>query len=88
MYEWDPGKARTNLKKHGVSFADAVGALEDEFALTVRDAYSQSEERFVTIGQDFVGRLVVVVFTWHDQRMRLIPAREATSRERRQYEEG
>ena len=87
-YEWDPAKASRNLEKHGVSLADAVGALEDELALTIRDPHSETEERFITAGMDPLGQLLVVVYSWHDERIRLISARKATSRERRQYEEG
>jgi len=86
-YEWDEAKADTNLRKHGVDFADAALALEDDFALTRRDLFSAGEERFVTLGRDPLGRLLAVVYTWRDDRIRLISAREATSRERHQYEE-
>jgi hypothetical protein len=86
-FEWDPDKAHRNLDSHGVDFSDAVGALEDELALTVKDPYSQAEDRFITIGVDPLGRLLVVVYTWRGERIRLISARKATSRERRQYEE-
>ena len=87
-YEWDPAKARRNLEKHGVDFANAVGALEDELALTVEDTHSVTEERFVTLGVDSTGQLLVVVYSWRGERIRLISARTATGRERRQYEEG
>jgi uncharacterized DUF497 family protein len=87
-YEWDPAKARRNLEKHGVDLADAVGALEDELALTVEDTHSVTEERFVTLGVDSTGQLLVVVYSWRGERIRLISARKATGRERRQYEEG
>jgi len=59
-YEWDPAKARANLSKHGVSFADAALALEDELALTIRDDQAEGEVRFVTMGVDPLGRLLVV----------------------------
>ena len=85
--EWDPAKARANFTKHGVRFADAVTALEDESALTIRDLSSEDEERWVTMGLDASGRLLVVVYTWRDERVRLISARQATADERRQYEE-
>ena len=87
-YEWDARKARLNLEKHGVDFADAIGALEDELALTTADLSAGPEKRFVTLGMDLLGRLIVVIYTWHGQRIRLIFARKATRRERRQYEEG
>ena len=84
---WDPGKARVNSRKHGVSFADAVASLEDEGALTTRDPFFDEEERWVTIGLDGLGRVLVVVYTWRDECVRLISARKAMARERRQYEE-
>ena len=87
-YEWDPAKARQNLRKHGVDFADAVTVLEDEAALTIRDPFSEQEQRWITLGMDALGRLLVVVYTWRGDRIRLISARPATPRERRQYEEG
>ena len=85
--EWDPDKARLNARKHGVSFADAVASLEDERALTVRDPSFNEEERWVTMGLDGLGRVLVVVYTWRGESVRLISARKATARERRQYEE-
>jgi len=85
--EWDPAKARANFTKHGVRFADAVTALEDDSALTIRDLSSEDEERWVTMGLDASGRLLVVVYTWRGERVRLISARQATRHERRQYEE-
>ena len=86
--EWDPAKARNNLKKHGVDFADAVAALEDPLARTISDPDSEDEERFITLGQDALGRLVVVVYTWRGKnRLRIISARKASRRERGEYEE-
>jgi hypothetical protein len=87
-YDWDEEKAAANLRKHGVDFADAALALEDELALTMRDLYSEREERFVTVGRDPLGRLLIVVYTWRGERIRLISARETTSKERRDYEKG
>ena len=86
-YEWDPRKAASNLRGHGVDFADAVIVFEDEMALTVDDDYP-SEQRFITIGTDAFGRLLAVVYTFRGENIRIISAREATSRERRQYREG
>ena len=85
QWEWDPGKARLNMRKHGIAFADDVAALEDESALTMRDDSSDREERLVTLGLDAFGRLLVVVYTWRGERVRLISARKATARERRRY---
>lgn len=84
--EWDPAKARANVRKHGVHFADAVSALEDEQALTIRDAYAEGE-RWITLGRDALGRPLVVVYTWRGDRARIISARLATPRERKQHEE-
>ena len=85
-YEWNPDKAATNLQKHSISFADAVVVFSDPFALTVADDYA-NEERFVTLGTDAFGRLLVVVYTWRgEQRIRIISARKATRDERTQYE--
>jgi len=86
-FEWDPAKAEANLRRHGIDFADAVGVFDDPFALTQVDPYP-TEERFVTLGRDFLGRLVLVVWTWRGEIVRLISARDATPRERRQYSEG
>ena len=86
-YEWDARKARANLTKHGVDFADAALVLEDPLALTRPDPDAEREERFVTLGLDPLGRLLVVVWTPRGQRIRLISARRATAAERRQYEE-
>jgi hypothetical protein len=85
-YEWDPNKAKSNYKKHGVRFADAVGVFEDENAITIRDE-RKSEERFITIGRDFLSRLLVVVYTFREVVIRIISARKATAREQRMYEE-
>ena len=85
--EWDPAKARANLRKHGIRFADAVTALEDARAISVRGEW-EDEERWITIGMDSLARLLVVVYTWRGEQIRLISARPATRREARQYGEG
>ena len=81
--EWDPGKARLNARKHGVPLADAVAVLEDETALTMRDPFPEDEERWIALGLDAFGRVLVVVYTWRGERLRLISARKATPREMR-----
>jgi len=83
--EWDPVKASANRRKHGVDFADAVGALEDDDALTIEDT-SSNEQRFKTLGRDFVGRILVVVYTLRGERVRLISARKATAAQRMAYD--
>lgn len=85
---WDPAKARANLLKHGVRFSDAEGVLFDPLAITREDVTSLAEQRFVTIGADSVGRVVVVVYAPRGETLRLISARRATRKERHQYAEG
>ena len=86
-YEWDAAKAKANLKKHGVDFADAVIALEDELAITLADPDATDEERFISLGVDAYGRLLVTVFTHRNSEIRIISSREATNKERKRYEE-
>lgn len=85
--EWDPAKARSNIVKHGISFSDVEPALYDEFALSMPDI-SSLEERFVVVGADAVGRVVVVCYTYRHDAIRIISARQATNMERREYEKG
>ena len=87
---WDPTKAALNLVKHGVSFSDAEGALWDPYALTVEEQLVDSgvdsvEKRFVTLGMDCLGVLVVVVYMYRNSEIRMISARKATRSEARQY---
>ena len=85
-YQWDKNKAASNLQKHGIEFADAISVFSDELAITIPDNRFD-EERFVTIGMDGFGRILVIVFTWRSEDIRLISARLAERRERKQYEE-
>ena len=84
--EWDPQKAKANLQKHGVHFADAATVLYDEMAITILDEESLKEERFITLGFDALGRLLVVVYTWRGKNVRLISARKATAKEKKAYQ--
>jgi uncharacterized DUF497 family protein len=92
-FEWDPAKALSNLRKHGVSFDLAATVFLDALALSVYDAANnQDEERWFTLGFDGSGRLLAVAHTYQEMasdrvRMRIISARPATRRERRAYEE-
>lgn len=86
VFEWDRRKVEINLKKHAVDFADAVAVFSDDSAITLQDD-SNGEERFVSVGLDALGRVLVVAFSWRGEKIRLISARRATRRERRQYEE-
>ena len=85
-FEWDPVKAASNLEAHGVDFADAAVALEDERALTMEDARHDDEQRFVSLCLDPLARLLVVVYRWRDDTIRIISARKATKNETRRYE--
>jgi uncharacterized DUF497 family protein len=85
-YEWDLNKARSNYKKHGIRFADAVGVFEDENAITIQDEH-EYEDRYITIGRDFLSRTLVVVYTFRDIAIRIISARKATAGESKIYEE-
>ena len=86
-YQWDNDKATANLRKHGIDFADAVSVFSDDLAITIPDERFD-EERFITVGMDAFGRVLVVVYTWRGNEIRLISARKATRPERKQYEEG
>jgi uncharacterized DUF497 family protein len=83
--EFDPAKARANLAKHKVSFAHAEQALRDPSAVTIEDPDAEEERRFVTLGMDALGRILVVVHTPREDRVRLISARKASRGEAAQY---
>ena len=83
--EFDPAKAKANLRKHGVSFAHAEQALRDPMALTIEDPDSRSEQRFITMGTDALGRVLVMVHTQREERTRLISARKASRGEAARY---
>ena len=91
-FEWDPVKAASNLRKHKVSFTEAIEVFRDPLSLTIfDDENSENEERWVTLGQVGGRRLVVVVHTWLEQesnhfRVRVISARLANTLEIKQYE--
>ncbi len=84
-FEFDPIKARTNLRKHGVSFAHAEQALRDAMAFTMEDPDATGEQRLITLGMDALGRILVVVHTQRGDRTRVISARKASRQESEQY---
>ncbi|WP_420238824.1 BrnT family toxin [Telmatobacter bradus] len=87
-FEWDPRKAESNFKKHGVRFAESLPVFEDDYALTITDEESDSgEPRFVSIGSGAKGRVLVVVYAYRREKIRVISARNAETHERRAYEE-
>jgi len=85
---WGPAKAKANLKKHGVRFSDAESVLFDPLSLSMEDASAKGEQRFISIGLDAGGRVVVVVYTHRGDKIRLISARLASRSETRAYEKG
>jgi uncharacterized protein len=88
-FEWEPAKAASNLRKHGVSFDEASMVFGDPLAMLMRDPdHSIREERFVLLGMSSRRRLLVVAYAERPPRTWLISARPARRRERRQYEEG
>lgn len=87
VFEWDDTKAERNLDKHGVTFEESATVFRDELGRIVADVpHSVEENRFVLIGRSVAGRILTVVYVERDERLRLISARTATSRERRELE--
>ena len=86
MIEWD--EAKVNLKKHGIHFPDAEAVLFDPNAISFEDEDAEGEQRNVAMGLDHLGRVLVVVYTYRGENIRLISARRATQNERRAYESG
>ena len=86
-FEWDPIKAQNNQTKHGLGFLEATTVFADPFEPTIHDPeHSNDETRFLSLGNSTGGRLLVVSSTERGPAIRIISAREATPRERRQYE--
>lgn len=85
-FQYDPAKAASNLKKHGVSFADAEGVFYDPLAIQMPDPDFEDEERFVAVGMGSAGAILVVVYTNRGDETRLISARRATRHEVKSYE--
>ena len=86
--EWDDEKAESNWRKHGVTFEEALSAMDDPLAVTYTDpVHSLEEDRFITIGMSALDRLLTVAHTEREERVRIISARMVTRGERRHYEE-
>jgi uncharacterized protein len=90
IFDWDERKAKSNARKHGVSFEEASSVFGDALSITIPDPVhsSERETRFVSIGLSIQRRLLVIVHTDRGARIRLITARVATRHERKIYEEG
>ena len=86
--EFDPKKNAENLKKHGLSLSEGDGVLNDPLAVTIEDRSAVGEQRFVTIGTNVFGSVMVVVWTPRGDGARTISVRRAEPSERQDYEEG
>ena len=87
-FEWDVRKAESNFEKHGVRFSESLAVFEDDYAITITDDESDpSEQRFVSIGTGVKERVLVVVYSYRGENIRMISTRLAEAHERRQYEE-
>ena len=84
--KFDPDKDASNIAKHGLSLVEGEGVLNDPLGLTVEDDSSEGESRWVTVGMNAGGEILVVVWTERDDGERLISARQATGKERKDYE--
>ena len=88
-FEWDPPKAATNLKKHGVSFDESASVFLDHLAVSGPDPdHSVGESRYITFGMSSLGQLLAVSHTYRPGGIRIISARRVTRSERKIYEEG
>jgi len=85
---WDPQKAEANFRKHKIRFSDAESVLFDPMTLTIEDQIIDQEQRFLSVGSDVLGRILVIVYTYTGDTIRLISARKATPKERKYYEKG
>jgi hypothetical protein len=84
---WDSKKAGANPKNHdGITFEEAQYVLLDPFALTREDSDSEDEQRFITLGMGGKGRILMIVYTYRDETIRLISAWKANEPQRRRYE--
>ena len=87
-FEWHPGKAKQNQRKHNVSFAEASTVFADSWSATTFDPdHSDEEDRYIIVGFSNRKRLLIVSYTERDNRIRIISARELTPIERQEYEE-
>jgi len=88
-FEWDDAKADTNLRKHGVSFSEAMTIFGDALSITGYDPrHADDEDRFLTMGSSVAEQLLVVSHTDRGGNVRIVSARVATRRERKDYEDG
>jgi len=86
-FEWDPPKARENIRDHGIDFADIPGLFDNPY-FPREDPDAPGEQRFVATGMDGLGRILVVAYTYRPGKIRLFSARKATKKERKDYAQG
>lgn len=87
-FEWDDKKEKINLQKHGISFEEAITLFIDPYSITIYDPdHSDEEARFIDIGTSNKGRILAVVYTERENKIRIISCRKALPTERRRYEE-
>lgn len=88
QFEWDEAKAERNFRIHGISFEEAKTVFSDPLFVIFNDLdHSQLEQRYIIMGESYVGRLLVVSYTERETVTRIISAREATRKERQSYEQ-
>ncbi len=88
LFEWDTDKAKKNIKVHGISFDEASTVFKDNLSLTIYDPlHSEEEDRLILIGNSCKNRLSVIVHMERGDKIRIITARKAAKKERKQYEE-
>jgi len=85
VYEWDPAKAKSNLDEHGVDFADAVQIFDNPYLILREDPDPDGEQVFVALGIDDFGRLLVVAYTYREEKTRLISAWKANKKQGKEY---
>ncbi len=87
-FEWDPGKARANFRKHGVSFVEAATTFGNPLSITFHDPdHSQAEDRFMIIGESGRNRLLIVAHACRGEKIQIISARKLTRKGRKSYED-
>jgi len=87
-FTWDINKSKKNIEKHGISFSEVEPVFFDPYAIEVKDEITDGEQRFAAIGMDALFRIIVVVYAYRDDSIRIISARKAEKSERKDYEKG
>ncbi len=82
---FDPAKNTINRRKHGIDLSDAEAVLDDPCVVTIEDKEAEDEQRFISLGKDALGRLLVVIWTEREETIRLLSARKASRGEGKNY---